>query len=107
MLNSTPWLVSSLICTTFMQYCRKYNKGSASCIIMALNKNPCIGALTPVLGSQNAYLHFHVTYSLMHISIVYWLNCKVFYYSYCVIIFEVPIIESAIRNTVGFAYQLY
>ena len=34
------------------------------------NNGACIGALTSLLSWQNAYLHFHVTYSLMHIFIV-------------------------------------
>ena len=31
------------------------------------NNGACIGALTPFLGLQNADLHFHVTYFLIHI----------------------------------------
>ena len=35
------------------------------------NSGACIGALTPLQGLQNAYLHFRVTYSLIiHIFIV-------------------------------------
>ena len=35
------------------------------------NNGACIGALFPLLGLQSAYLHFHVTYSLIiHIFIV-------------------------------------
>ena len=35
------------------------------------NNGACIGTLFPLLGLRSAYLHFHVTYSLItHIFIV-------------------------------------
>ena len=55
------------------------------------NNAVCIGALATLLGLQNAYLHFHATYSLIHVFIILLVkvHCILLY---CTIIFEVSII---------------
>ena len=71
------WLGNNLTCKTFIQCCRVYNKGSASCIIIVLH-----WGAGPLPGLQNAYPHFHIDDSLMHIFNMFcWLNCIVFYYT--------------------------